>query len=335
MSRLARLTVLAFAPFCFGFQSPNAPKIVPAQLIHEVKPAYPVGARTFGIQGTVLLRVVVNDQGVPEQIEIISPLGYGLDEAAVDAIRQWRYRPTTLNGKPAAMVTEITVDFNLPRSPFDRKLEAQRTFYNVALAAIEKGPAAGAVASLKSLCSQKYPPALYLYGTLLEQGRGVPADADEGFRLIQESAGEQFGPAMYQVAIARLQGRRLEKDPAAGMQLMQGAAQSGSIPAQAFMGQAYEKGDGVPMDLQKSRENYRLCAASGDGLCQYHLGELLLNDPEHAKRDYIQAIAWLQLSAERGVEQARQALQQENSRLTADQISGARKLMTQLVHKPQ
>jgi TonB family protein len=333
MRRNAWIAILFVASLGFGLQASNPSDVKPARLVREVKPVYPARAKALGIQGTVVLTALINDQGRVEQVEILSPLGYGFDEAARDAVLQWQYQPTTWKGEPVTVVTEITVNFQLTRSQFDRKLEAQRTAYNVALSQLQKGGTNGPVAALQKLCSDNYSPAQYLYGTMLEQGRGVPADADQGFRLIEAAADEQFGPAMYQVAIARLQGRRLQKDPAAGMQLMEGAAQMGSVPAQAYMGQAYEKGDGVPVDLEKSSQNYRLCAATGDGLCQYHLGKSILEDAEHLKRNYVQAIAWLELASDKGVEEAKQALQQEAARLTPAQTLQANELKTRLVHK--
>ncbi|HUM06099.1 MAG TPA: energy transducer TonB [Terriglobales bacterium] len=83
-------------------------------LIHRVQPVYPVIARTAGVQGAVILRAVVSKTGTIEQLTVVSgsPL---LIKAALEAVRQWRYRPYLLNDEPIEIDTEITVNFVLSR----------------------------------------------------------------------------------------------------------------------------------------------------------------------------------------------------------------------------
>lgn len=340
MLRFGLIAILFSAPLAFGFQSKAPPPIVvAARLIHSTQPAYPIGAQFAGIQGTVVFQALIDEQGVPGQITVLSPLGYGLDEAAEDAIRQWRYQPTTVDGKPVKTLTEIDVNFTLVRNSVDRKTEKQRTAYNLAVSALQKGgmkgaDAKGALASVHDLASQEYSPALYFYGKMLQEGRNVPKDAAQGFLLVQQSAEKQFGPAMYDVAMARLRGDQLDKDPAKAMQLMIGAGKSGSKAAQWYLGQAYEKGDGVAADAEQARKYYRLCAANGEALCQFHLGKSLLERADHPERDYIQAIAWLELASAQKAAEADLILEKENQRLTPPQLDSVNRLKAQLVHKP-
>jgi periplasmic protein TonB len=83
-------------------------------LIHRVDPVYPAIARTTGVQGTVLVRALISRDGRIEQAQVASgsPL---LSPAALEAIRQWKYRPYVLNGSPIEVETEITVSFVLQR----------------------------------------------------------------------------------------------------------------------------------------------------------------------------------------------------------------------------
>lgn len=83
-----------------------------ANLVRQVKPPYPALARQARIQGAVILEAVISRQGGVEQLRVVSghPL---LVQAAMDAVRQWKYRPTLLNGEPVEVVTTITVNFNL------------------------------------------------------------------------------------------------------------------------------------------------------------------------------------------------------------------------------
>ena len=83
-------------------------------LIHRVEPVYPPIAKLTGVQGTVLIKALISTDGRIDQAQVVSgsPL---LSPAALEAIRQWRYRPYFLNGGPIEVETEITVNFVLQR----------------------------------------------------------------------------------------------------------------------------------------------------------------------------------------------------------------------------
>jgi TonB family protein len=83
-----------------------------AQLVSRIEPRYPFLAVQTRTQGTVVLHAIISREGRIEALEIVSshPL---LVQAAVDAVRQWRYRPTFLNGEPVEVETSITVTFRL------------------------------------------------------------------------------------------------------------------------------------------------------------------------------------------------------------------------------
>jgi periplasmic protein TonB len=88
--------------------------IIQAQLISRVEPRYPPLAVQIHLQGTVLLHAIISRQGTITSLEVASghPL---LVQAALDAVRHWRYRPTMLNGEPVEVETTITVIFQLQR----------------------------------------------------------------------------------------------------------------------------------------------------------------------------------------------------------------------------
>ena len=83
-----------------------------ARLIHRVQPAYPEEASKEKISGTVKLHVVIAKDGKVQQIQVVSghPL---LVQAAIDAVRQWQYQSTLLNGQPVEVDTQIDVVFAL------------------------------------------------------------------------------------------------------------------------------------------------------------------------------------------------------------------------------
>lgn len=83
-----------------------------AKIVYQPQPVYPILARQAGIQGAVVLHAVVDEDGDISELQAISgpPL---LVQAALNAVRQWRYQPTLLNGEPVEVDTTITVSFVL------------------------------------------------------------------------------------------------------------------------------------------------------------------------------------------------------------------------------
>lgn len=81
-------------------------------LILRVQPDYPSLARQVRVQGQVVLRAIISREGTIEKLHVLSghPM---LVQAAVDAVRQWRYRPYVLNGEPVEVETEVKVNFVL------------------------------------------------------------------------------------------------------------------------------------------------------------------------------------------------------------------------------
>jgi periplasmic protein TonB len=83
-----------------------------ALLIRRVEPVYPILAQRIHLSGTVELRAIISKDGSVINLEVMSghPM---LAQAAVDAVRQWRYRPTLLNNQPVEVQTFVTVKFVL------------------------------------------------------------------------------------------------------------------------------------------------------------------------------------------------------------------------------
>ncbi len=96
------------------FQKESTASFIPAKLVKRVAPEYPAEAREKGIQGTVILNVIVQKDGsvtvqnVAEGDPILSP-------AAIEAVQQWRYEPNLLNGQRIEVQTQINVVFTLNR----------------------------------------------------------------------------------------------------------------------------------------------------------------------------------------------------------------------------
>jgi protein TonB len=109
----------AVVPLTFALAASSAAAQAPVRVglvanpavANRVDPGYPDAARAAGVTGTVRVQVEVNVDGVVQDAQLVTsnPL---LDQAALDAVRQWTFRPTLLNGKPTAVVMEI--DINVP-----------------------------------------------------------------------------------------------------------------------------------------------------------------------------------------------------------------------------
>jgi len=92
--------------------APRVSRMMEGNLIHQVQPPYPPLARQARIQGTVLLRALISREGRIENLQVVSghPM---LVSAAMEAVRQWRYRPYLLNDQAVEVETTITVNFML------------------------------------------------------------------------------------------------------------------------------------------------------------------------------------------------------------------------------
>jgi protein TonB len=88
------------------------PRVQEQRLLRRVRPVYPELAKKARIQGAVRLAVLIDEEGVVQRIKLISghPL---LVEAAIDAVRQWRYRPFWQDGEPVGVLTVVTVNFSM------------------------------------------------------------------------------------------------------------------------------------------------------------------------------------------------------------------------------
>lgn len=82
-------------------------------LITKVQPLYPAAAKSARVQGQVVLDAVISAEGIPEDVQVVSSPSDDLSQSALEAVRQWRYRPVWLNGNPVEIETEIVVNYTL------------------------------------------------------------------------------------------------------------------------------------------------------------------------------------------------------------------------------
>lgn len=83
------------------------------ELLHGSQPRYSEMARRARIQGTVILEAVIDQQGRVTDLRVLKGLPMGLDQSALDAVREWRFKPATLEGRPVKVFYTLTVNFQI------------------------------------------------------------------------------------------------------------------------------------------------------------------------------------------------------------------------------
>jgi TonB family protein len=81
--------------------------------VYAPAPAYTRAARKAKVKGVVTMSVTVNTKGLAQDVTLDEKLGYGLDEKAVKAVKEWKFRPATRDGVPVPVRLVIRVNFNL------------------------------------------------------------------------------------------------------------------------------------------------------------------------------------------------------------------------------
>jgi TonB family protein len=97
---------------------PDGPILVggdvkPPERVFAPQPAYTEIARRARIQGVVIVQAIIDKAGNVTNVKVLKGLPMGLEEAAVDAMKQWKFKPATLNGRPVTVYYNLTVNFKL------------------------------------------------------------------------------------------------------------------------------------------------------------------------------------------------------------------------------
>lgn len=87
--------------------------VTPPRLLREIKPDYTESARVQAVEGEVVLEIVVRHDGSVDDVRVVERLGFGLDERAVAAVRQWVFAPAERHGTPVDVLVEVALEFRL------------------------------------------------------------------------------------------------------------------------------------------------------------------------------------------------------------------------------
>jgi len=106
-------------------------QVLAPKVLYDPNPAYSDVARRAGYQGTVVLWLVVDTDGRPHKIRVQRGIGMGLDQAAIEAVKTWRFQPATKDGQPVPVMINVEVNFRLGSSGMESPLysfpEANKT----------------------------------------------------------------------------------------------------------------------------------------------------------------------------------------------------------------
>jgi TonB family protein len=89
--------------------------VTSARMINQVRPIYPPTALNAGVEGTVSLQTIIGTDGSVQALRVLSSIDADLTAAALEAVKQWRYSPTLLNGVPVEILSNVDVQFKLPQ----------------------------------------------------------------------------------------------------------------------------------------------------------------------------------------------------------------------------
>jgi protein TonB len=107
-----KLAILLLA--VVSLRSQEISRTTQPRLIHKVEGQYTKEALKAKLQGDVTLSLTIGEDGLPSDIEVIHGLGMGLDEKAVECLRQWRFEPATHDGEPIPTKLRVGLNFRLP-----------------------------------------------------------------------------------------------------------------------------------------------------------------------------------------------------------------------------
>ena len=90
------------------------PRVSHPTLLNKIQPSYTEEARQARVSGIVLIALAVDPRGKPQNVTLVKGLGHGLDEKAIEAVRQWSFRPGMKDGVPVTVGIKVAVNFSLP-----------------------------------------------------------------------------------------------------------------------------------------------------------------------------------------------------------------------------
>ncbi len=303
-------------------------------LISKREPEYTNEAREKKLSGNVLLSIVVGPDGVPQNIKVVSPLGSGLDEKAIEAVSKWCFKPGTRDGAPVAVKAQVEVSFrlctpNCNGSPELAREENARALANTALHQLRgdldgKANPKAAFQTMQRAAALDFGPAETKLGQFYLLGTGTPVDNAKAAELFDRAAFHGDAEGEYELGRLYRSGVGVARDQAMALKLFTRAAERDLAEAEFALGVASELGEGAPQDLPQALKWYRKSAEQGTAVAQYRLAKLLWTGAA-GKQDQVGALEWVLLAEKSGLKEVSPDLLQYRAALPADRIAEAEK----------
>ena len=83
------------------------------EVIFQVDPEFSEEARKAKFSGDLYVSVIVDEQGRPTHVRVVRAIGMGLDEKAIEAVKQYKFKPAMLHGKPVKVAVDVNVRFQI------------------------------------------------------------------------------------------------------------------------------------------------------------------------------------------------------------------------------
>lgn len=288
------------------------PGITQPRVLKHVAPSFPVNASELGHERSVVFEITIDTTGKVDAITPLHPAGFGFDEAALSALRKWRFAPATKDGQPIAIRTTVEMSFALPTRAKSLKRDYNYQTYNAAItAATNPDPAISAkgLESLHALSTANFPPAQFTEGVWRIVGNKLPADPAAGIKLVLAAVEQNYPAAVGQAGIYYYEGRHVPMDKEKGIRIMKSAATQGAFVAQLYLGD-------IEPNPDSAAYYFRLCAAKGQSTCQTRFARYLLQKP---RAQWPEAIAWLRLASQQNHAEAKKLLAKHEPELTDEE----------------
>jgi TonB family protein len=198
--------------------------VTPPVPIYRVEPQFSELGRDAGFQGTVLIKVVVDAEGQVQDPRVIKAVGLGLDETAMAAVQQWKFKPGTKDGQPVPVFAQIEVSFRLLNG-------ADNTSWMAAASTSEKRSDQTRL------------------GKAFYWGIGVTQDYEQALVFFQKAAAQDDARAESYLGLMYSQGQGVAKDSVEAAGWFRKAAEQNDVIGQLYLGKAYIDGSGLPVDF--------------------------------------------------------------------------------------
>lgn len=279
---------------------------------------------------TVNISLIVDTEGKPCDLRLISQAPLGLDEAALRAVSMWRFTPASKGGKTIPHPAKVETRFERIR---DEQVfwEQRREELNLAIQALPQSTGNARTAhlgSIERLAKSGYAPAQGQYAILLAEGTFLPKDLEASNDYFLKARAQNDPAAYFHYGRFQLDGKVFLKDEAAALKDIRRSAALKFGRAYTWLGDHYTIGDYLPKDDAKALASYLAGAALHEVRCMLEAARRLQTTKP------AEAIAWASLAADKGNPQARILLNDLQATADAITLAQAAKLKARFQQQP-